>query len=143
MNKRHEKFKQTMIGIGARCLNECPGPDTAPNTSRLEFWGVPGKGVCVAQLWNDGGVTTFVDWPTGSTWEDLKSLLTATTEASAIDGQSPAKMALRDALKASLEFMLTKVRRPGDWCFQWIVEPFEPCNCAICKARGALGKEVV
>lgn len=77
---RHEQFKAIMREAGAHLLTGCGGPGSddphAVNKSRLEFWAVPGKGVVIAQIWDDkDGISTFADWPLGVTWDELRDAI--------------------------------------------------------------------
>lgn len=80
-HKRHEQFREVMHEAGARLINECNGPETHPQTSVIQFWGVPGKGTLLAQLWSEGGVSTYAGWGMGETWDHLRGVLKGDREA--------------------------------------------------------------
>lgn len=46
-----------------------------PGNSQLEFW-LGSKGTMIVQVWPSGnGVTTYCDWLTGSSFEQLEAIL--------------------------------------------------------------------
>ena len=62
-----------MAKAGYECVNFCDGPKGARH-STMEFW--TGKsGVVICQFWDQDGVNTFADWPTGITFEELEKFL--------------------------------------------------------------------
>lgn len=73
---RRNRCRDILRDAGCRLINACDGPTSAVK-SRLEFWQAP-RGLVIVQFWEDGGCSTFADWPLGETWDDLKlSLLVA------------------------------------------------------------------
>lgn len=101
-HERHEQFRAIMQELNCCLLNECPGPETHPDASRLYFYGVPGKGLLVAQLWSSGSITTLCGWHTGETWQDLRDCLTGKPEA--------IQSELLTATKAASQFLQCHIR---------------------------------
>lgn len=75
---RSAKAVELLLKAGCRCLNTCTGPKTFTK-NRLEFWGVPNRGVVILEIWEDGSVSSFADWPLGTTWEDFEKAIQPAT----------------------------------------------------------------
>lgn len=71
----YNRVKTMLIAQNGYCAWEMACPKDFPNQFRLECWVMPAKGVLLLQVWKEGGVTTYADWPTGHTWEELEALL--------------------------------------------------------------------
>lgn len=71
---RHKKMRDLLTTHNCHRIAEFAGPETT-DPCHMELWGVPHRGTLILQFWSEGGVSTYADWPTGVTWEELETFL--------------------------------------------------------------------